>query len=199
MSLHPALNQATSPYFGDSKTRKNLQRWAALAERRFDYLTELFDSGRWRHFHTESEFLDNIQEAKATLERWRSMANGVFVAPVIRDAPPIQPLLAAIQVAHAEVAKIEIAKAEAVKADVAKPAVQHEAEVLSFEDHAAQREAARRPQLVAMSEVLVDHSVVGDVMDIPEIEAPVHHVSPLDLFDHDAIVARYPMLRTAAM
>ncbi len=194
MSLHPALNQATSPYFGDPKTRKNVQRWAALAEQRFDYLTELFDSGRWRHFHTESEFLDNIQEAKETLERWRSMANGVFVAPVIRDAPPIQPLVAAIQVAQAEAAKVETAKIE-----VAKPAVQREAEVLSFEDHAAQRDAARRPQLVAMSEVIVDHSVASDVMDTPEVETTVHHVSPLDLFDHDAIVARYPMLRTASM
>ncbi len=194
MSLHPALSHATSPYFGDPKTRKNVQRWAALAEQRFAYLTELFDSGRWRHFHTETEFLDNIQEAKETLERWQAMANGVFVAPVIRDAPPIQPLIAAIQVAQAEMATVEMAKT-----DIVKPAVQHRAEVLSFEDHAAQRDAARRPQLVAMSDVIVDHSAASDVMDIPDVEAPVHHVSPLDLFDHDAIVARYPMLRAAAM
>lgn len=184
MSLHPALSHATSPYFGDPKTRKNVQRWANLAEQRFDYLTELFDSGRWRHFHTESEFLDNIQEAKETLDRWRAMANGVFVAPVIREAPPIQPLIAAIEVA---------------KAEILNEAVQHQAEVLSFEDHAAQRDAARRPQLVAMSDVIVDHSVASDVVELPEVEAPVHHVSPLDLFDHDAIVARYPMLRTASM
>lgn len=184
MSLHPALSHATSPYFGDLKTRKNVQRWAALAEQRFDYLTELFDSGRWRHFHTEAEFLENIQEAKETLERWRAMANGVFVPPVIRDAPPLQPLIAAI---------------EGAKAEIAKEAVQHKAEVLSFEDHAAQRDAARRPQLVAMSDVIVDHSAASAVGEIREVEPPVHHVSPLDLFDHDAIVARYPMLRAAAM
>ena len=102
-------------------------------------------------------------------ERWQAMANGVFVAPVIRDAPPIQPLVAAIQTA---------------KAEIAKEAVQHKAEVLSFEDHAAQREAARRPQLVAMSDVIVDHSIASEVVDMPAVEAPVHHVSPLDLFDH---------------
>ncbi len=184
MSLHPALSHKTSPYFGDPKTRQVVQRWAELAEQRLDYLTELFDSGRWRHFHSEAEFLDNVQEAKATLERWRAMANGVFVPPVIRQAPPLQPLLAPIQ---------------AAKIEVAEPAVQHQAEVLSFEDHAAQRDAARRPQLAAMSDVIVDHSVAGDVEEVSEAEPPVHHVSPLDLFDHDAIVARYPMLRTASM
>ncbi|MEH2470213.1 putative repeat protein (TIGR03809 family) [Nitrobacteraceae bacterium AZCC 2161] len=51
-----------------------IERWAALAERRLDYLTDLFESGRWRRFHTEAEFLENIQEAKVAVERWRAMA-----------------------------------------------------------------------------------------------------------------------------
>jgi uncharacterized repeat protein (TIGR03809 family) len=179
MSLHPLLPLSPSPHFGDPKTRKIVQRGAALAEQRLAYLTELFDSGRWRRFHSELEFLDNIQEAKVTLERWQAMVRGVYVAPMfrdepaIRDAPPVQPVIAAVP--------------------------RHEAEVLSFEDHAAQREIGRRPQLVAVSDVIVDHSTVREVADIREITPAVHHVSPLDLFDHDAIVARYPMLRAAAM
>ncbi|MDB5501729.1 MAG: hypothetical protein JWR89_1631 [Tardiphaga sp.] len=51
-----------------------VERWAALAESRLDYLTDLFESGRWRRFHTEADFLDNIQEAKAAVDRWRAMA-----------------------------------------------------------------------------------------------------------------------------
>ncbi len=54
--------------------RQIIERWAALAERRLDYLTDLFESGRWRRFHSEAEFLDNIREAKVAVDRWRAMA-----------------------------------------------------------------------------------------------------------------------------
>lgn len=47
------------------------QRWCVLAESRLEYLTELFESGRWRRFHSEVEFLDNIQEARDAVARWR--------------------------------------------------------------------------------------------------------------------------------
>ncbi|MDB5653993.1 MAG: hypothetical protein JWQ94_1606 [Tardiphaga sp.] len=54
--------------------RQMIERWADLAERRLDYLTDLFESGRWRRFHTEVDFLDNIREAKVAVDRWRAMA-----------------------------------------------------------------------------------------------------------------------------
>ncbi|MDB5619170.1 TIGR03809 family protein [Tardiphaga sp.] len=54
--------------------RQMIERWAGLAERRLDYLTDLFESGRWRRFHTEVDFLDNIREAKIAVERWNAMA-----------------------------------------------------------------------------------------------------------------------------
>jgi len=48
-------------------------RWCNLAERRLEHLTELFESGRWRRYHTEVSFLENIQEAKAAVETWREL------------------------------------------------------------------------------------------------------------------------------
>jgi uncharacterized repeat protein (TIGR03809 family) len=48
-------------------------RWCNLAERRLEYLTELFESGRWRRYHTELSFLENIQEAKAAVETWQDL------------------------------------------------------------------------------------------------------------------------------
>src|SRR6195952_551338 len=51
-----------------------LNRWCALAEQRLDHLTELFETGRWRRYHTESSFLENIQEAKSAVETWRRLA-----------------------------------------------------------------------------------------------------------------------------
>ena len=64
-----------SPHPNAATGRQLIERWAALAETRLDYLTELFESGRWRRFHTEADFLDNIKEARATADRWRAMAN----------------------------------------------------------------------------------------------------------------------------
>jgi uncharacterized repeat protein (TIGR03809 family) len=54
--------------------RDVVARWCALAERRLEYLTELFDTGRWRRFHSELAFLENIQEAKSAVETWRGLA-----------------------------------------------------------------------------------------------------------------------------
>ena len=52
-----------------------LDRWCTLAEQRLDHLTELFETGRWRRYHTEISFLQNIQEAKRAVETWRSLSS----------------------------------------------------------------------------------------------------------------------------
>jgi uncharacterized repeat protein (TIGR03809 family) len=58
-----------------ARGRDIVVRWCALAEQRLEYLTELFETGRWRRFHSELEFLENIQEAKTAVETWRSLAS----------------------------------------------------------------------------------------------------------------------------
>src|SRR6185436_7057692 len=56
-----------------ARGRNIVARWCNLAEQRLEHLTELFESGRWRRYHTELEFLENIQEAKAAVETWRDL------------------------------------------------------------------------------------------------------------------------------
>lgn len=73
------MTQRHAPVHG----REIIERWRALAERRLDYLTDLFESGRWRRFHTEADFLDNIREAKAAAETWRGLA----AAEATRNSP----------------------------------------------------------------------------------------------------------------
>jgi uncharacterized repeat protein (TIGR03809 family) len=63
-----------------ARGRDIVARWSALAEQRLEYLTELFETGRWRRYHSEREFLDNIREARAAVETWRGM--------LTRDATP---------------------------------------------------------------------------------------------------------------
>src|ERR1700733_5147593 len=57
-----------------TRAQEILDRWCALAEQRLEHLTELFETGRWRRYHSEMSFLENIQEAKKAVETWRSLA-----------------------------------------------------------------------------------------------------------------------------
>jgi uncharacterized repeat protein (TIGR03809 family) len=56
-----------------ARGRNVVARWCNLAEQRLEYLTELFETGRWRRFHSELAFLENIQEARAAVETWRGL------------------------------------------------------------------------------------------------------------------------------
>ncbi len=58
-----------------ARGRDVVARWCNLAEQRLEYLTELFETGRWRRYHSELAFLENIQEAKAAVETWRHLLN----------------------------------------------------------------------------------------------------------------------------
>jgi uncharacterized repeat protein (TIGR03809 family) len=57
-----------------ARGRDLVARWCAFAERRLEYLTELFETGRWRRYHSELAFLENIREAKAAVEIWRNLS-----------------------------------------------------------------------------------------------------------------------------
>ncbi|WP_257165263.1 TIGR03809 family protein [Bradyrhizobium sp. SRS-191] len=70
-------------------SRELAARWCALAERRLDHLTELFDSGRWRRYYTEQAFLDDLRHAKAAVQTWKvlSRAEPEQVSIVPRQRP----------------------------------------------------------------------------------------------------------------
>ena len=81
-----------------------LDRWRLLAEQRLQHLTELFESGRWRRYHSERTFLENIKEAKRAVETWRDLAAPKPAAPrPVRRYPPAAPAV--------QLRKIELAAA----------------------------------------------------------------------------------------
>jgi hypothetical protein len=51
-------------------------RWKALTQARLEYLTNLFESGRWRRFYSEADLLENIREARVAVETWRGLSTG---------------------------------------------------------------------------------------------------------------------------
>jgi uncharacterized repeat protein (TIGR03809 family) len=65
-------------------------RGCALAERRLSYLTELYDSGRWKRFYTESEFLLNVRDARAAVETWRQLQLSCSIDRRKADPLPLQ-------------------------------------------------------------------------------------------------------------
>ena len=59
-----------------ARGRNIVARWFVLAEQRLEHLTELLETGRWRRYHSELSFLENLREAKAAVEIWRDLLQG---------------------------------------------------------------------------------------------------------------------------
>lgn len=53
---------------GGQRLDEITRKWCALADRRLAYFTELYQSGRWKHYYTQERFalrmLDVIRAAK---------------------------------------------------------------------------------------------------------------------------------------
>ena len=85
-----------------ARGREIIERWCVLAEQRLSYLTELFETGRWRRYYSESAFLENIQEAKTAVETWRlllsqkSSANSAIDMSWLDRRKPLPPRRASI-------------------------------------------------------------------------------------------------------
>jgi uncharacterized repeat protein (TIGR03809 family) len=50
------------------------QKWRALADRRRAYFIELYESGRWRHYYSEKQFIERLREAIWLSQRWAEIA-----------------------------------------------------------------------------------------------------------------------------
>ena len=174
------------PYPHAGIGRPLAQRWCALAESRLDYLTELFESGRWRRFHSEAEFLDNIQEAKDAVERWRLMVEGETAA--------VRRVLSSEGVIYRAPRA-----AEPRPATVAAPAVTLPA--IAAPAIAARAVAPLQPDMEPVVEAAAPVLIPIETLlrQAPPRQATV---TPADLdwqkaLDPLVMSARYPMLRTA--
>ena len=62
-----------------ARGRDIVARWCVLAEQRLEYLTELFETGRWRRFHSEVAFLETLTgtEQQAATRLLRGLASAL--------------------------------------------------------------------------------------------------------------------------
>jgi uncharacterized repeat protein (TIGR03809 family) len=56
------------------------RRWSALAERRRSYFIELYQSGRWKRYYTEADFVIRMREVFQAAEQWEKLASAPYPA-----------------------------------------------------------------------------------------------------------------------
>jgi uncharacterized repeat protein (TIGR03809 family) len=155
----------------EAPRREVIARWCALAEQRLNYLTEMFESGRWRRYYTEVAFLENIKEAKFAVETWRGLST-----------PHLAKGVAAVELALSESAVP--APAQTAEPDPV-PIVSEPLE-LAAEGEASAEEAEHASAEAEPSEPVIDMLALEQALEIPD-----------PAFDMTAIEQRYPLLRNA--
>ncbi len=50
------------------------RRWLALVERRQEHFIELADTGRWRHYYTQTGFIDEMRKVLHVRDQWAAIA-----------------------------------------------------------------------------------------------------------------------------
>jgi len=153
--------------------RDVVARGCALAEQRLEYLTELFETGRWRRYHSELAFLENIQEAKTAVEVWRGLS-----APKARDNPVID-LSRLGHTAGPSPLSDQAHRPQSGPALIASELTSHEVSIVPETRH-----------------VHWDQAPYAPVMDTTVMEPASQNASDLTL-DIAVMQERYPLLRNA--
>jgi uncharacterized repeat protein (TIGR03809 family) len=63
-------------------------RWRDLAEKRLDYYTELYRSGRWQIYFTEADFRLRMQDVVRAVKQWRELAEQAPLPAVSGEIRP---------------------------------------------------------------------------------------------------------------
>src|ERR1700736_6253366 len=165
----------------EAPRREIIARWCTLAEQRLNYLTEMFESGRWRRFYSEAAFLENIKEAKFAVETWRSLSTPHLArTAAIEPTPELAQGVAAVELALSESSVPHPAR-------VAEPGPARFApEPFEFEEEQAVEQAEFVQVDAAPSEPVIDMLALEQALDVPDAA-----------FDITAIEQRYPLLRNA--
>jgi len=59
----------------DRPNRKLAQKWSELAGRRRAHFIELYESGRWKHYYSEADFLARMRDVIHAADEWERLAS----------------------------------------------------------------------------------------------------------------------------
>ena len=165
-----------------ARGRDIVARWCILAEARLEYLTELFETGRWRRYHSELDFLENIQEAKTAVEVWRDLAT--------REASRNN---SAIDISWLGRTRATLPRGERLRDQVSR--LRPELPVIPDEPPMRDISTAAEPHLVSSDDAPSVPDSDAPAMDLA-LEADLESAPELTL-DVAAIRERYPLLHNA--
>jgi len=155
-------------------SRELAARWCALAEKRLDHLSELFQSGRWRRYYTEQSLLDDIRHAKAAVQTWK----GLSVEPEAVSIVPSQtPAVAPVVTSTSRYARPAPAPARLAKPEP----IEHR----PVETHPVEHRSIELPRsleaILAESEIIIESEIelAGDDLDLDDV------VEPADVVEED--------------
>lgn len=52
-----------------------IARWRDLADRRRSHFIELYETGRWKHYYSEADFVLRMREVCQAAEKWEKLAS----------------------------------------------------------------------------------------------------------------------------
>jgi uncharacterized repeat protein (TIGR03809 family) len=140
-----------------ARRRDVVARWSALAEQRLEYLTELFETGRWRRFHSELALLENIQEAKTAVEIWRRLV--MREASRNDPAPKISWLGTRVNLPRGEVSRDQVDRLEPRQAEISAEPLRTTLSIVPEADRDCSREAPSAPAMGGISELAPDRTI----------------------------------------
>jgi uncharacterized repeat protein (TIGR03809 family) len=188
-------------------SRELAARWCALAERRLDHLTELFQSGRWRRYYTEQSLLDDIRHAKAAVQAWKALS---AAEPEPVSIVPSQTPLAVVAAPPAPARPAEpetiayrpIELPRSLETILAESEIIVEAEIEPAGDDLEQ-DYVIEPDYVAEEDIEPEPAAAAPRIDMAALEQALSIGIGRDREDHepvvdlDAIERRYPALAHA--
>jgi uncharacterized repeat protein (TIGR03809 family) len=171
-----------------ARGRNIVARWCNLAEQRLEYLTELFETGRWRRFHSERDFLENIREAKAAVATWRDLLN--------REAALDNTTIDLAWLGRRRTSPLPLTPLPRDEG-YRPPVVQLQPQIRTPPIAAAPPPVAAPPPREISADVLVAlESQLAAADEAPAVpDAPALEDLPFPTIDFDAMKERYPALR----
>jgi uncharacterized repeat protein (TIGR03809 family) len=162
-------------------SRELAARWCALAERRLDHLTELFDSGRWRRYYTEQSFLDDLRHAKAAVQTWQALSRvepeRVSIVPSQRPAPILAPPPVPVRLAAPEPIELRLIQDDPIEHDP----IEHRPVEHRLIEHRPIELPRSLEAILAESEIIVESEIALAEDDIE----PDYVVEPDDVVEED--------------
>lgn len=66
------------------------RKWRDLADRRLAYFTELYRSGRWKHYYSEEEFVERMRDVVKAAKVWSNLADRTSAEQILAEQPTIR-------------------------------------------------------------------------------------------------------------